>query len=74
MKSVLYCDYDPNADLTDSSDDVASFLYNIKYKIGNNILLVGDIGNLGKRLRMLGVHVTILEDSNYKDVCLLFNT
>ena len=55
MKSVLYYDYDPNSDLTDSSDDTAIFLYNIKYKIGNNILLVGDIGNLGKRLRMLGV-------------------
>lgn len=69
MKSLLYYDYDPNVDLTDSSNDIASFLYNIKYKIGNNILLVGDIGNLGKRLRMLGVHVTILEDSHYKDVC-----
>lgn len=69
MKSVLYCDYEPNADLTDSNDDIASFLYSIKYKLGNNILLVGDIGNLGKRLRMLGVHVTILENSHYKDVC-----
>lgn len=69
MKSVLYYDYNPNSDLTDSSDDTAIFLYNIKYKIGNNILLVGDIGNLGKRLRMLGVHVTILEDSNYKEAC-----
>lgn len=69
MKSVLCCDYDPNSDLIDSSDEVANFLYSIKYNIGNNILLVGDIGNLGKRLRMLGVHVTILENSHYEDVC-----
>ncbi|MEG0842951.1 MAG: methyltransferase domain-containing protein [Romboutsia sp.] len=69
MKSVLYHDYEPNADLTDTSDDVTCFLDTIKYNIGNKILLVGDIGNLGKRLRMLGVYVTILENSCYQDVC-----
>ncbi|MEG1311631.1 MAG: methyltransferase domain-containing protein [Romboutsia sp.] len=69
MKSVLYHDYEPNADLTETSDDVTCFLDTIKYKIGNNILLVGEIGNLGKRLRMLGVYVTILENSPYEDVC-----
>ncbi len=69
MKSVLYHDYEPNADLTDTSDDVTCFLDTIKYNIGNNILLVGNIGNLGKRLRMLGVYVTILENSLYEDVC-----
>ena len=69
MKSVLYHDYEPNADLTDTSDDVTCFLDSIKYDIGNNILLVGNIGNLGKRLRMLGVYVTILEDNCYEDVC-----
>lgn len=69
MKSVLYHDYEPNADLTDTSDDVTCFLDTIKYNIGNNILLVGNIGNLGKRLRMLGVYVTILENSFYEDVC-----
>lgn len=69
MKSVLYHDYEPNADLTDTSDDVTCFLDTIKYDIGNNILLVGEVGNLGKRLRMLGVYVTILENSAYEDVC-----
>lgn len=69
MKSVLYYDYEPNADLTDVSDDITCFLDTIKYDIGNNILLVGNIGNLGNRLRMLGVYVTILENSHYEDVC-----
>ena len=70
MKSVLYHDYEPNADLTDTSDDVTCFLDNIKYDIGNKILLVGNIGNLGNRLRMLGVYVTILDkNSSYGDVC-----
>lgn len=69
MKSVLYHDYEPNADSTETSDDVRCFLDTIKYNIGNKILLVGEIGNLGKRLRMLGVYVTILENSAYQDVC-----
>ena len=33
------------------------------------ILLVGNIGNLGNRLRMLGVSVTILENTCYEDIC-----
>ncbi|MGL6105243.1 class I SAM-dependent methyltransferase [Romboutsia sp.] len=69
MKSVLYHDYEPNADLTYKSDDVTCFLDTIKYDVGNKILLVGNIGNLGNRLRMLGVYVTILENSHYEDVC-----
>ena len=69
MKSVLYHDYEPNADLTDTSDDVTCFLDSIRYSVGNKILLVGEIGNLGKRLRMLGVYVTILENSCYQDIC-----
>lgn len=69
MRSVLYHDYEPNADLSDNSDDVTCFFDTIKYNIGNNILLVGNIGNLGNRLRMLGVYVTILENGHYGDVC-----
>ena len=69
MKSILYHNYEPNADLTDTSDDITCFLDKIKYTIGNNILLVGDIGNLGNRLRMLGVSVTILENTCYEDIC-----
>ena len=69
MKSVLYHNYEPNADLTDTSDDITCFLDNIKYTRGDRILLVGNIGNLGKRLRMLGVSVTIVEDTYYEDIC-----
>ena len=69
MKSILYHNYEPNSDLTETSDDITCFLDNIKYTIGNNILLVGDIGNLGNRLRMLGVSVTILENTCYEDIC-----
>ena len=69
MKSALYHDYEPNSDRIEESDDITCFLDTIKYDIGDKILLVGDIGNLGKRLRMLGVNVTILEHSNYQDVC-----
>ncbi|MGL5329100.1 MAG: class I SAM-dependent methyltransferase [Peptostreptococcaceae bacterium] len=69
MKSVLYHDYEPNADINEDSDDVKCFLDNIRYDVGDKILLVGNIGNLGKRLRMLGVNVTILEHNNYQDVC-----
>ena len=68
MKSALHHDYDPNGDLTDTSDDIIGFLDNIKYTIGNKVLLVGNIGDLGKRLRMLGVSVTILDDSRYEDI------
>lgn len=69
MKSVLYHDYDPSISLTDNSDDITCFLDTIKYNVGNHILLVGKIGDLGKRLRRLGVYVTILENSPYEDVC-----
>ncbi len=69
MKSVLYHNYNPNADLEDDSDDLTCFLDSIKYEVGNNVLLVGNIGNLGNRLRMLGVYVTILEDTHYGDIC-----
>lgn len=69
MKSILYHDYEPNVEFSDASNDISSFLEDIKYDIGNQILLVGNIGNLGKRLRLLGVHVTILESGYYEDVC-----
>ena len=44
MKSILYHSYDPYDDLTDTSNDIMCFLDTVKYKIGNNILLVGNIG------------------------------
>ncbi|MDX5708821.1 SAM-dependent methyltransferase, partial [Clostridioides difficile] len=52
-----------------TSDELECFLDTIEYNVGDKILLVGHIGNLGKRLRGLGTSVTILENSNYEDVC-----
>ncbi|MBQ8999392.1 MAG: class I SAM-dependent methyltransferase [Clostridium sp.] len=69
MKSVIYHSYEPNEDLEEISNDLACFFNNVKYSAGNNVLLVGNIGNLGNRLRALGVYVTILENSFYGDVC-----
>ena len=69
MKSILYHSYNPNSLSEDSSDELYCFLDTIKYEVGNKILLLGNIGNLGNRLRMLGVYVTIIEDSNYGDIC-----
>lgn len=72
MKGTLYKTYEPNQISYDEDADkggIEDFLYNVKYNIGDNVLLIGDIGNLGKRLRMLGVYVTILENSNYQDIC-----
>ncbi len=69
MKSILYHSYHPSSESEDTSDDLYKFLDTIQYEIGNKILLLGNIGNLGNRLRMLGVYVTIIEDSNYGEIC-----
>lgn len=72
MKSVVHWDYEPEDFTEETEEDILS---NIRYDIGDKVLLVGDIGSLGKKLRMLGVHVTILENSAYQDICysLIFN-
>lgn len=70
MKSALYHGYDTNKDIVEECDDINSFLDSIKYCIGDKVLLVGDVRNLGKRLRMCGAYVTILEHNDYQDVCL----
>lgn len=72
MKSVVQCSCEPSYFEQDTTKDILSI---IKYEIGEKVLLVGNIGTLGKRLRMLGVHVTILEDSAYHDICysLIYN-
>lgn len=72
MKSVVHWDYEPEDFAEETEEDILS---NIRYGIGDKVLLVGDIGSLGKKLRMLGVHVTILENSAYQDICysLIFN-
>ena len=33
MKSVVYNTYEPNADLTDTSDDITCFLDTVKYSM-----------------------------------------
>ncbi len=66
MKSVVQWSYESNYSAEDAEEDILNM---IRYTIGEKILLVGNIGTLGKRLRMMGVHVTILEDSAYHDIC-----
>ena len=66
MRSVVQWNCGANYLAQDTEENILSL---IKYEIGEKILLVGNIGTLGKRLRMLGIHVTILEDSAYQDIC-----
>lgn len=75
MKSMLLQMSEHNSEASGENDDLRCFLNKIKYNIGDRILLVGRIGNLGKRLRMYGTSVTILEEGNYKDICqsLIYN-
>ena len=51
------------------NESLNDFLGRINYNIGEKVLLAGDIGVLGKELRLAGVNVTILENTNYEDVC-----
>ncbi len=69
MKSMLLQVNEHNAKASAETDEIRCFLEKIKYNVGERILLVGRIGSLGKRLRMYGTSVTILEDGNYEDVC-----
>lgn len=70
MKTALYHNYEPNQFMPEQEEDeIEKFLCNVKYHFGENILLIGEIGCLGKKLRMLGTNVTILENSHYQDVC-----
>lgn len=72
MKSVVHWNYELE-DLAEYTE--VDILSSIKYTIGDKVLLVGDIGSLGKKLRTLGIHVTILESGAYQDICysLIFN-
>ena len=69
MESLLYHKYESCSGSLEFSEEVLSFLNNIKYDIGNRVLLVGDVGQLGKRIRAFGVQVTILEHSHRDEVC-----
>lgn len=72
MKSVVHWNYELEGITEYTEVDILS---SIKYTIGDKVLLVGDIGSLGKKLRTLGIHVTILESGAYQDICysLIFN-
>ncbi|MEG0051286.1 MAG: methyltransferase domain-containing protein [Terrisporobacter sp.] len=69
MESILYHKYESCSGALEFSEEVLSFLNNIKYDIGNKVLLVGDIGQMGKRIRAFGVQVTILENSLRDEIC-----
>lgn len=67
MKKVLFHLADEGAKL--NGDGMDSLLSHLEYSIGEKVLLVGDIGRLGKELRLNGLNVTILEDTDYEDMC-----
>lgn len=69
MESLLYHKYESCSGSVEFSEEVLSFLNNIKYDIGNRVLLVGNVGQLGKRIRAFGVQVTILEHSRQDEIC-----
>ena len=77
MKSAVYENFDINYNLYSNkeSEDTVEFFSAINYNIGDKVLLIGDIGNLGQRLRMLGLDVIILDNTRYHDICssLVFN-
>lgn len=68
MKNVLFHFAEEN-DVRLPGDEIGYFLNHLDYSIGEKVLLVGDIGRLGKELRLSGLNVTILEDSDYEDMC-----
>ncbi len=69
MESLLYHKYESCSGLLEFSEEVLSFLNNIKHNIGSRVLLVGEVGELGKRIRAFGVQVTILEHSRREEIC-----
>ena len=77
MKSAVYENFDVNNNLysTEESKDIVEFFSAINYNIGDKVLLIGDIGSFGQKLRMLGLDVIILDNTRYHDVChsLVFN-
>ena len=70
VESLLYHKYESCSGLVEFSEEVLSFLNNIKYDIGSRVLLVGKVGELGKRIRAFGVQVTILEHNRRDEICI----
>lgn len=69
VESLLHHKYESCSGSIEFPEEVLSFLNNIKYDIGSRVLLVGDVGEIGKRIRAFGVQVTILEHSRRDDIC-----
>ena len=69
VESLLYHKYKSCSGLIEFSEEVLSFLNNIKHNIGSRVLLVGEVGEIGKRIRAFGVQVTILEPSRREEIC-----
>ena len=69
VESLLYHKYESCSGLLEFSEEVLSFLNNIKHNIGSRVLLVGEVGELGKRIRAFGVQVTILEHNRREEIC-----
>lgn len=69
VESLLYHKYESCSGLLEFSEEVLLFLNNIKHNIGSRVLLVGEVGELGKRIRAFGVQVTILEPSRRDEIC-----
>lgn len=68
MQSLLYNKYDSCSRTLEFFQENLSFLNDIKHDIGSRVLLVGKIGELGKRIRAFGVQVTILEHSRRDEI------
>lgn len=69
VKNVLFHFTGEDDDISLHDDEIGYLLNHLDYSIGEKVLLVGDIGRLGKDLRLSGLNVTILEDSDYEDIC-----
>lgn len=69
MKSILYSTYANEDDEIQTNLDVCNFLSSIRYDIGNKILLIGNIENLGNRLKSKGLCVTVVDDTQRNEVC-----
>ena len=69
MESLLYHKYESCSGLVQFPKEILSFLNKINYDIGSRVLLVGEVGKLGKRIRAFGVQVTILEHSRREEIC-----
>ena len=69
VESLLCNKYESCSGVLEFSKEDLSFLNDIRHDIGSRVLLVGEVGELGKRIRAFGVQVTILEHSRRDEIC-----